>query len=165
MWAGAAFFSRAGGTPHGLCYHIASENSFMRDGKRILIVDDYEDARVALRMLLEFSGYSVRDLSDGRAVHEIVRDWQPDAVCLDLMLPDPTGFEIAADLLATFGDQRPMLVAVTGLTAEVHREKAAECGFDAYVVKPYDVEMLLQLLGRASRRRADTSSERAPSVR
>jgi DNA-binding response OmpR family regulator len=137
----------------------------MRDGKRILIVDDYEDARTALRMLLEFSGYVVRDLPDGRAVREIVRDWQPDAVCLDLMLPDPTGFEVAADLLVTFGDQRPLLVAVTGLTAEVHREKAAESGFDAYVVKPYDVEMLLQILGRASRRRGDAAVERAPSLR
>jgi two-component system, OmpR family, response regulator MprA len=137
----------------------------MRDGKRILIVDDYEDARVALRMLLEFSGFVVRDLADGRAVREIVAEWRPDAVCLDLMLPEPSGFEIAADILATFGDQRPLLVAVTGLTAEVHREKAAEYGFDAYVVKPYDVEMLLQLLGRASRRRGEASTERAPSVR
>ena len=137
----------------------------MRDGKRILIVDDYEDARVALRMLLEFSGFVVRDLADGRAVADIVREWQPDAVCLDLMLPEPSGFEIAADILATFGDARPLLVAVTGLTAEVHREKAAECGFDAYVVKPYDVEMLLQLLGRASRRREDASPARAESAR
>jgi DNA-binding response OmpR family regulator len=143
-----------------VCYHLASEHQDMRDGKRILIIDDYEDARVALRMLLEFSGFVVRDFADGRDVREIVREWQPDVVCLDLMLPEPTGFEIAADILATFGDDRPLLVAVTGLTAEVHREKAAECGFDAYVVKPYDVEMLLQLLGR-SRRRRDASAERA----
>jgi DNA-binding response OmpR family regulator len=132
-------------------------------GKRILLVDDYEDARAALRMLLEFSGYEVRDVADGDRVLEITREWRPHAICLDLMLPKQNGFDLAAEIVAAFGDDRPLLIAVTGLTADIHREKAAEVGFDGYAVKPYDLDMLLDLLARKRPRRLGERPRLAPT--
>jgi CheY-like chemotaxis protein len=122
------------------------------DTKRVLIVDDHDDGREALRLVLEFSGYRVRDTADPTAAIQIVRSWHPHVVALDLMLPTVTGYAIATQIIAEFGEQRPQLIAITGLASDAHRQKAEEVGFDGFVLKPYEIDALLQLISEGCRR-------------
>jgi two-component system CheB/CheR fusion protein len=115
------------------------------------VVDDHEDSRNALCALLELSGHTVRDAADGATGLAIALAWQPDTVCLDLGLPDGNGAEVATQIRAAFGAHAPLLVAVTGYADTLHREQADAAGFDAYFLKPYDIETFLEILGGARR--------------
>jgi CheY-like chemotaxis protein len=132
--------------------------------KRILIVDPHDDAREALRSVLEISGHEVQDTAHGTSALALALTWQPDVVCFDLSLADTSAFEVARQIAAAFGPMTPLLVAVTGFSDEVHRRKANEAGFDAYILKPYEIDELLDLLaGEADRHaRARRSATRGP---
>ena len=122
------------------------------EAKRVLIVDDHSEGRDALRMVLEFTGYVVRDAGNGTQALDVALSWHPDAICLDLRLPDMSGYEVATKLCAAFGDKRPQLIAITGLTTDAHRERAAEVGFDGYILKPFEIDLLLELISSDRRR-------------
>lgn len=63
-----------------------------------------------------------------------------------------SGYEVATKLCAAFGDKRPQLIAITGLTTDAHRERAAEVGFDGYILKPFEIDLLLELISSDRRR-------------
>src|SRR5690606_38781012 len=63
--------------------------------RRILIVDDNDDAAASLAKLLEHAGHEVRDVRDGRSALDIVREFAPDVVLLDIGLPDMDGWELS----------------------------------------------------------------------
>jgi CheY-like chemotaxis protein len=132
------------------------------DSTRILVVDDHDDGREALRLVLEFAGYTVRDTRDAKRALFMALSWQPDVVCLDLLMPNLSGYDIAARIVAAFGEKRPLLIAVTGLATDAHRVKAAEAGFDFFVVKPYHLDLLLDLIAENHHREADEVLVRLP---
>lgn len=120
--------------------------------RRILIVEDDDENREAMRVFLEYQGHTVREAADGRRGLMLAISWQPDVVCLDLALPLMDGYEVARSIVAAFGStHRPWLVAVTGLAHPNDRERATACGFDGYVVKPFEAPMLDELLSRPLR--------------
>ena len=109
---------------------------------RILVVDDNTDTALSLSMLLECFGYETRTAHDGAAALAAAEAFRPDAVVLDLGLPDLDGFEVAQRLRALPACERAFLVAATGYSRDQDRRRAAEVGFDLYLVKPFDVEQL-----------------------
>lgn len=111
---------------------------------KILIVEDNSDARQALRALLELAGCSVDEAADGLAGIEVALRLQPDFVFLDIGLPHIDGYEVARQLRAAKPAIR--LVALTGYGREEDKLRATEAGFDAYLVKPVDIERLLALM-------------------
>jgi CheY-like chemotaxis protein len=124
-----------------------------RHGKRILIVDDDEDGRTALRALLEFLGHIVEEADNGKHGFMVALAWQPDVICLDLTLPLLSGYDVARLVTIAFEPaRRPVLLAVTGLAYEADRRKAIASGFDAYLIKPYDVAALEAILAPAEPR-------------
>lgn len=104
---------------------------------RVLVVDDNEDCRVALRALLEARGYAVFEASDGAgAVREALRA-HPDLILMDLMMPGMDGVEATRRIRAELGRDGLCIVAVSAM--EGAEEAARAAGFDDCVLKPIDV--------------------------
>ncbi len=112
--------------------------------QRILVIDDNNDAREALVVLLELAGHELHEAADGLSGLAKVSRVQPDVVFADIGLPGIDGFELARRIRANKAPAR--LVALTGYDHPEQRRRGAEAGFDAYLVKPVEVEALLREL-------------------
>jgi CheY-like chemotaxis protein/anti-sigma regulatory factor (Ser/Thr protein kinase) len=117
-----------------------------RNARRILVVEDNDDAREAVRLLLETAGHEVHEANDGRAGLQAALETTPDVAIVDLGLPGIDGFELAKRLRASPAGSRIRLVALTGYGQPEDRVRAAEAGFDAHLVKPVDEQRLLAAL-------------------
>ena len=111
----------------------------------ILIVEDNDDARDALRMLLELDGHVVEAAAEGNEALEIARGKDPDVALVDIGLPGIDGYEVARRIRAA-DSKRPLLIALTGYGQPEDRRRAAEAGFDSVLVKPVDPNALSDLL-------------------
>ncbi|HUQ06806.1 MAG TPA: chemotaxis protein CheB [Kofleriaceae bacterium] len=116
--------------------------------RKVVLVDDQEDSREMLRMLLEARSHVVFDGEDGAAAVRLVEEHVPDIAFIDIGLPVLNGFEVAQRIR-----QRPelkdvMLIALSGYgdTKDVHAALAA--GFDDHVTKPAQFSTLEQILAR-----------------
>ncbi len=112
----------------------------------ILIVDDNEDAAHMLAMLLEDDGHEVMTEADPVIGLERALATRPDVALLDIGLPRMDGHELARRLRATPEGRAMTLIALTGYGQASERDKAAQAGFDHYLVKPPDPQALQRLL-------------------
>ena len=121
----------------------------------ILGVDDNVDAAQMLRSLLEMSGHAVTLAHDGAGALAQARQRHPDAVFLDIGLPDQSGLEVALALREMEGMHHAVLVALTGWGAAEDRERSSAAGFDAHLTKPANLEhvhaVLREVAARAPR--------------
>ena len=113
-------------------------------GKRVLVVEDNDDAREMLRNLLDTFGHEVHEASDGAAGVEEARRLRPDTALIDIGLPGMDGYEVARRIRADIPGTR--LVALTGYGQPEDRERALAAGFDVHLVKPVDPDQLQRLL-------------------
>ena len=122
------------------------------ESRRVLVVDDNEDAADSLATLLDVVGYQVKVAYDGPEAIEAADAFRPDAALLDIGLPHLSGYDIARHIRGTRG-QEVLLVAITGWGAEEDRRRAREAGFDHHFTKPADFDRLLELIGQELRQR------------
>ncbi len=109
--------------------------------RQVLIVDDNHDAAESLRVALGVLGYTVEVAHDGPAALEKLSHFSPDIALLDIGLPVMDGYELAQRIRAERG-VATRLLAVTGYAQGRDRERSAEAGFDAHLVKPVDLTSL-----------------------
>jgi DNA-binding NarL/FixJ family response regulator len=101
--------------------------------KRVLIVDDHQPFRAVARELLEEAGFVVSgEAADGAEAFAAVAAEQPDAVLLDVQLPDRDGFSVAAALTADGG---PVVVLISSREAEDYGRRVAACGARGFIAK------------------------------
>src|ERR1700712_2734031 len=105
---------------------------------RILIVEDGEPLRDLLGRALRLEGWTVCEVADGASALESARDFAPDAIVLDVMLPDLDGIRVVTELRAS-GDQTPVLF-LTALDSTADRVEAYMAGGDDYMTKPFSLE-------------------------
>ncbi len=113
--------------------------------RRILVVEDNDDARAMLRMLLESQGHEVFEAADGARAIQVASKAQPDLAFIDLGLPLVDGYEVARQIRSQTG-YHGRLVALTGYGRTEDRDRCLAAGFDEYLVKPVDPERLSELL-------------------
>jgi DNA-binding response OmpR family regulator len=113
---------------------------------RVLIVDDDRDALLTLGLLLREAGMYVHLLRSGEQVMEAVASFRPDVVVLDLVLPDRSGIELAEEIVLRYGEDRPVLIAITAYSSDPDRRLAKAAGFQDFITKPYDPQVLLRRL-------------------
>jgi signal transduction histidine kinase/ActR/RegA family two-component response regulator len=122
---------------------------------RVVIAEDNPDARELLQFGLEQMGHRVAACADGASAIERALAEPPDAMLLDLGLPGVDGYVVARTVREVFGS-RVRLVALTGYGQPRDRERAAEAGFDAFLVKPAELEVVERALraseGQSARR-------------
>lgn len=117
---------------------------------RVLIVDDNADAATSLGILLELSGATVRVLHDGPAALGALEDFGPMVALLDLGMPGMDGCEVARHIRGHPRFSQMLLVAQTGWGNEEYRRMTADAGFDHHLVKPVDLNLLINLLARST---------------
>lgn len=106
--------------------------------RRVLVVDDNEDAAEMLAMLLSVYGHEVRTASGGAAALEIVETFRPHVAFLDIGMPGMSGYELGRRLRADSRFSGMRLVAVTGWGQDEDRRQSMESGFDHHLTKPVD---------------------------
>ena len=119
---------------------------------RILVVDDDRSVRDALRRALTLGGYEVEAVEDGRQALARLANSAPDAVVLDIGLPEVDGLEVCRRVRGA-GDRTPILM-LTARDAVADRIDGLDAGADDYLVKPFDVGELKARI-RALLRRAN----------
>jgi CheY-like chemotaxis protein len=115
---------------------------------RVLIADDDRDGTVTLGALLQLEGYEVRSVHGGQEALDAAREFRPDAILLDIGMPKITGYEAARRLRQRYGDDCPVLIAVTGWKQASDKILASLAGFDHHVSKPYQPADLISLLAK-----------------
>jgi signal transduction histidine kinase len=118
--------------------------------QRILVADDNHDAAEALSLQLQLAGHDVRTAHDGLEALQLARTFGPDIVLLDLGMPKMDGYEVARQLRTELAGVRQMtLIALTGWGQQQDRDRTADAGFDAHLVKPVAEAQLFKALAAA----------------
>jgi CheY-like chemotaxis protein len=115
---------------------------------RVLIADDDRDGTLTLSTVLELEGYEVRAVHGGQDALDAAREFRPHAVVLDIGMPKVTGYDCARRLRQRYGEDCPMLIALTGWKQASDKILANLAGFDHHVAKPYEPAELLRLLSK-----------------
>ena len=113
---------------------------------RVLVVDDHEDSRTMLRLLLEQTGHEAVEAVDGIDGVQLALSRRPDVAIIDIGLPGINGYEVARRLRALPMSGTIALIALTGYGQDEDRRRALQSGFDRHLVKPVDAERLTQAL-------------------
>jgi signal transduction histidine kinase len=123
---------------------------------RILLVEDSEDARHMLQMLLMLAGHEVYAAVDGPSGLEMARTKRPDIAVIDLGLPGMDGFEVARRLRA--GSEKDVrLIALSGYGQPEDRRKTLDAGFDMHLVKPVDPAHLSTAIAAVRKQRDEVA--------
>jgi two-component system OmpR family response regulator len=131
---------------------------------RVLVVDDEATLTDLLSMALRYEGWEVKTAADGRTALAVAREFKPDAIVLDIMLPDIDGLQVLSRLRADGSDTGVLFLTakdslddrITGLTA----------GGDDYVTKPFSLEELVaRLRGLVRRSIVAVSDDNDPVIR
>lgn len=123
---------------------------------RVLVVDDEPAVRTSLERALKLKGFHVDLASDGKQALELAESLRPDAILLDVAMPEPDGLEVCRRLRAQ-GDRVPVLM-LTARTTVGDRVAGLDAGADDYLVKPFALDELLARL-RAILRRTEERAE------
>ncbi len=119
--------------------------------RTILVVDDEPHIVLGLRDALEFEGFRVISAGKGREGIALARSEGPDAIILDLMLPDMNGYAVCEEVRRI--DARVPIVMLTARSQETDKVRGLDVGADDYVTKPFGVNELIARM-RALFRRA-----------
>ncbi|RDJ98511.1 response regulator [Cupriavidus lacunae] len=106
-----------------------------------MVVDDNDDAAQSLAALLRLDGHEVRVARDGMSALECLKTFRPDAILLDIGLPDLDGYEVARRIRAMPEQANVLVVALSGYGMPDH-ERREVTGIDHYLVKPADLRQL-----------------------
>jgi CheY-like chemotaxis protein len=121
-------------------------------GLRILLVDDYEDARVMYGHFLRMSGYQPIEASTGEEALKLAAEQVPDLILLDMSLPGIDGWEVTTQLKRNDKTKHIPIVALTAHTLQAERRRTERVGCDGFLAKPCAPPDLLaeisRLLGR-----------------
>ncbi len=130
----------------------------MASRKKILIIEDEPHIVLGLTDALEFEGFAVVSAGKGKEGVQLARQEKPDAILLDLMLPDTNGFKVCEDVRRS--DPFVPIIMLTARGQEVDKIRGLDAGADDYVTKPFSVGELIARL-RAIFRRAARPNESA----
>ena len=147
--------TRAAGTSSSRCRSPSVGAVVSRMSTRVLVVDDEPQILRALRTSLRGAGYEVETAETAEQALALLAANPPDAVVLDLVLPDGKGIDVCREL-RTWSAAPVIVLSVVGDEAE--KVAALDAGADDYVTKPFGIEELLARL-RAALRRVDAPAE------
>ncbi|MGB7328953.1 MAG: chemotaxis protein CheB [Rubripirellula sp.] len=114
--------------------------------RTIVLIEDIEDSRRMLTMLLELDGHTVQACSDGETGVAAIFEHRPDVALIDVGLPGIDGYEVARRIRSNPDYAQTTLVALTGYGQQTDLEAAKDAGFDLHLVKPIDAKELMRSL-------------------
>jgi len=119
-----------------------------RDHKdlKLLLVEDFEDTRLFMRLELEELGFIVFEAENGQVAVDTAAREHPDVILMDLTLPLMDGFTATKLIRQNDELKNVPIIAVTAHQEDDFRSDAKASGFDAYVTKPIDIPWLKELI-------------------
>ena len=116
----------------------------MESKTRILVVDDIESIRALFAEILRREGYEVKEACNGKDGLQMARQWQPDLMLLDVMLPDCNGMELCRQIKSDPGLPTTFVILCSGeATSGSDKIQGADTGADDYLVKPVSYSELI----------------------
>lgn len=116
--------------------------------RRILIVDDNRDSADSLASVVALWGGEAKTAYGYEEAISLTASFKPDAMLIDIGLPERSGYELAAEIQALTENDRPLLIAVSGYGGEEDRRRSIRAGFTYHLVKPTDLDALRELLSQ-----------------
>lgn len=117
-------------------------------GPRILIVDDYDDAREMYGQLLRVAGYQPIEASTGEEALELAVSQRPHLIVLDMSLPGIDGWDVTAELKRTPSTRHIPVVALTAHALHTEKVRTERAGCDGFLAKPCAPADLLAEISR-----------------
>src|SRR5215468_8899817 len=113
---------------------------------RILIAEDFEENRIALKLILKYTGFDVIEAEDGQQAIEAVRREEPDLVLMDVTLPVVDGLQATREIRSDEKFERLPIIILSGHDSDEIRQQAAEAGGSEYLSKPIEIAELEKLI-------------------
>ena len=114
----------------------------------ILAIEDNEDNLLIVNYIVDSFNYRFIGEPDGKKTLLIAREFQPNLILLDIMLPEANGIDIFHVLRQDSSTKHIPIIAVTALASAEEKQKILDAGFDAYVSKPYMLEDIEEVICR-----------------
>lgn len=112
--------------------------------KKILIADDEHKIVMTLEYAFRKAGYEVFIARDGSEVLEILKDQTPDAILLDVMMPNLDGYSTLSEIKKNDKWNNIKIIFLSAKTGESDIRKGLDLGADAYITKPYSIKKLTE---------------------
>jgi two-component system alkaline phosphatase synthesis response regulator PhoP len=114
--------------------------------KKIIVADDNENIREALTYLLEDEGYQLQLAKDGAETIQKVKEFRPDILFLDIMMPEINGYDVCRTIKSDPDLKSTYVIMLTAKGQAVEQERGKEVGADEYIVKPFSpMEILTKI--------------------
>jgi two-component system cell cycle response regulator DivK len=133
---------------------------FSKNGKTVLVVEDSEDSRHMMRLLLETGGYNVIEASDGRQAVQAAEKECPDVILMDLSLPVIDGLSATRLIRRLHTMCDVPIIVVSAHDRDDFYDAALAAGCNEYLTKPVDYDLLEEIM----RRLRPISSRRGPEA-
>jgi len=139
----AEFFPRNSG--HELSPPVLIGDSAVREKRRILIIDNDRDSTRLVKILLERAGgYLVLEENDATKAHQSARNFRPDLILLDIVMPVTDGGEIAAQIQADSELQRTPVIFLTALVTKAEAKAGLHIQGHSFIAKPVSIPDLIK---------------------
>lgn len=113
--------------------------------KKVLIVEDYEDSRSFMKLLVESYGFQVCEAADGIEALDRFKKFQPDIVLMDMSLPMVDGLITTKAIRDCDDSGKVLIIAITAF-GKSYRDQAIEAGCDELIGKPLDIDLFESIL-------------------
>ena len=114
--------------------------------KTILLIEDNNEILENFTEYLELEGYIILGASNGKQGIELALKFIPDLIICDVLMPEMDGYEVLHSLLETSATYQIPFIFSTSMSERVERTEALNLGADDYIVKPFDMEVLLKMI-------------------
>ena len=119
---------------------------------RVLVADDNRTTAFAFGKLLESHGHTVRVVLNGLAAMDVLREFQPQIVLLDVGMPGMDGCEVTQQIRKESGFESVLIVIISGHGQESDKERSKQAGANHHLVKPIHFDELWEILAKATER-------------
>ncbi len=121
-------------------------NMVLERMKTILLIEDNKEILENLTEYLEIEGYKILGANNGRRGFELAMEFIPDLIICDVLMPEMDGHEVLHLLLETSATYQIPFIFSTSMSEQVDRKEALILGADDYIIKPFEVEVLLKMV-------------------
>ena len=122
--------------------------NYVRPQATILLVEDFDDTRLIMKLWLMKQGYRVIEAENGEDAVMLAEQQQPDLIIMDMMMPGLNGLDATRRIREYQSLQKTPIVAVSAYGANEYRAKAIAAGCDEYVSTPFEPDALGALIQR-----------------
>ncbi len=117
-------------------------------GQLVLVVEDHEDTQTCVAQQLEDYGFEVATASDGESAMRLMRERRPALVYLDMNLPNVSGYDVCEQIRTDPSLQNVRVVMTSAQTSLAVRASCIEAGADAFVPKPFHLDVFADMIRR-----------------